>query len=202
VSYIGGAAGARTEAVQAEQSIPEVPPLEVASSAKAAAGSAGTAVLEASRALRGARSTSDHLADWVHPQLSSHPQRADQMAAVASVEGIVPMYARRCLFDEGFVLQDPLFADCSVVLGLHPDQATEPIVRACLQARKPFAVVPCCVFPDTNTHRRTPGGAPVRSLGQFVEYLVALGSCGEIEVGQMPAVGGCNTVVHYRLRHI
>ena len=36
---------------------------------------------------------------------------------------------------------------CSLVLGLHPDQATDSIVDFALQFGKPFAVVPCCVFP-------------------------------------------------------
>jgi hypothetical protein len=41
-------------------------------------------------------------------------------------------------------------------------QATEPIVDLALQHRKPFAVVPCCVFPDSNQHRKNPDGTMVR----------------------------------------
>ena len=33
------------------------------------------------------------------------------------------------------------------VIGLHPDEATEAIVDCALAHNKPFAVVPCCVFP-------------------------------------------------------
>ena len=33
------------------------------------------------------------------------------------------------------------------LVGLHPDEATEAIVDCALANRKPFAVVPCCVFP-------------------------------------------------------
>ena len=40
-----------------------------------------------------------------------------------------------------------LLAGCSVVVGMHPDQATDAIVDFALQAGKPFAVIPCCVFP-------------------------------------------------------
>lgn len=36
---------------------------------------------------------------------------------------------------------------CSLVIGLHPDQATDGIVDFAMQCGKPFAVVPCCVFP-------------------------------------------------------
>uniref|UniRef100_A0A7S3XZ55 Uncharacterized protein n=2 Tax=Heterosigma akashiwo TaxID=2829 RepID=A0A7S3XZ55_HETAK len=36
---------------------------------------------------------------------------------------------------------------------MHPDQATDAIVAQGLLHRKPFAVVPCCVFPESNPHR-------------------------------------------------
>lgn len=36
---------------------------------------------------------------------------------------------------------------CSIIVGLHPDQATDAIVDCALQLGKPFAAVPCCVFP-------------------------------------------------------
>lgn len=45
-------------------------------------------------------------------------------------------------------------ARCDVVVGMHPDQATEPIVDFALAAGKPFAIVPCCVFPRENPRRR------------------------------------------------
>jgi hypothetical protein len=47
-----------------------------------------------------------------------------------------------------------LWESCSMVVGMHPDEATEPIVDACLKSGKAFAVVPCCVFPEMNAHRR------------------------------------------------
>ena len=43
---------------------------------------------------------------------------------------------------------------CDVVVGMHPDQATEPIVDFSLRHKKPFAIVPCCVFPKENPRRR------------------------------------------------
>ena len=46
-------------------------------------------------------------------------------------------------------------ADCDVLVGMHPDQATEPIVDAALAMGKPFAVVPCCVFPAWVVHSST-----------------------------------------------
>lgn len=41
-----------------------------------------------------------------------------------------------------------VLAGCSLVVGLHPDQATEPLVDWAATHRKRFAVVPCCVFPN------------------------------------------------------
>lgn len=35
----------------------------------------------------------------------------------------------------------------SILIGMHPDQATEYIVDVAIRHQKPFAVVPCCVFP-------------------------------------------------------
>ena len=51
------------------------------------------------------------------------------------------------------------------------DEATEPIVDAALSAGKPFAIVPCCVCPNTNLGRKLPDGSHVRLYEQFCEYL-------------------------------
>ena len=47
-----------------------------------------------------------------------------------------------------------LLLNCSVIVGMHPDQATEAIVDAALRADRPFAVVPCCVYPTLFPRRR------------------------------------------------
>lgn len=53
-------------------------------------------------------------------------------------------------FEDDF-LDDPenaaLFEKISLIVGLHPDQATERIVQFGLKHKKNFAVLPCCVFP-------------------------------------------------------
>ncbi|KAJ3111596.1 hypothetical protein HK100_002633 [Physocladia obscura] len=51
------------------------------------------------------------------------------------------------------------------VVGLHPDAATEPIVDVCLRRRIPFAVVPCCTFPDTYADHK------VNSTEKLIDYL-------------------------------
>lgn len=40
-----------------------------------------------------------------------------------------------------------------VLCGMHPDEATEALVDAAVRFRRPFAVVPCCVFPADGVPR-------------------------------------------------
>lgn len=85
---------------------------------------------------------------------------------------------------------------CSLVVGLHPDQATDPILEFALETGCPFAIVPCCVFPRLFSHRRLPteGGqpTPVTSYLQLVEYLVSRGGAQQLVLG----FEGANTVVY------
>lgn len=77
-------------------------------------------------------------------------------------------------FDAGFQTRHAeLMRSCSVLVGLHPDQATEAIVDAALALGKPFAVVPCCVFPTLFPGRRLRTGQAVRTHRGFVKYLSA-----------------------------
>jgi hypothetical protein len=43
--------------------------------------------------------------------------------------------------------------EASVIVGMHSDGATENILDAALALNKPFAIIPCCVFPKENPHR-------------------------------------------------
>ena len=52
-------------------------------------------------------------------------------------------------------------------------QATEAIVSFARRTGKPFAVVPCCVFPDQNPQRLL-AGQPVRLHEDLIAYLVSL----------------------------
>jgi len=61
---------------------------------------------------------------------------------------------------------------CSVIVGLHPDQATGAIVDFALKWNKGFAIVPCCVY-RKHFPRRQLDGEPVATYQQFVAYLVA-----------------------------
>ena len=83
------------------------------------------------------------------------------------------------------------FADVSHNVSL--PQATDHIVDLALAAGKPFAIVPCCVFPRQNSHRRTKDGGPVRSYEQFIEYLLAKDPGIRREV--LPGLPGRNVVL-------
>ena len=56
------------------------------------------------------------------------------------------------------------FRGASCIVGMHPDEATEPIIDFAVAAGVPFAVVPCCVFCSR------PGTV---SYEQFLDFLKA-----------------------------
>ncbi len=83
--------------------------------------------------------------------------------------------------------------DSSLIIGMHADGATESIVDLSMHYRKPFLVIPCCVFPNffkgrfIPRHRTKPSEntcsgeslsdenedlVPVRSHEQFCKYLL------------------------------
>jgi hypothetical protein len=79
------------------------------------------------------------------------------------------------LFDARFLeTHAELWHNCSVVVGMHPDEATTPILHCALRAGKPFAIVPCCVFPSVHPHRRTGAGGVVRYYSELCEHIRAL----------------------------
>jgi len=69
--------------------------------------------------------------------------------------------------------QQELVHNCSMIVGMHPDQATEPIIRLAQRLQVPFALLPCCVMP-TLFPNRIYKGQPVRSYRVFCQYLQSL----------------------------
>ncbi|KAH7488385.1 hypothetical protein PRIC1_007499 [Phytophthora ramorum] len=61
----------------------------------------------------------------------------------------------------------------SMLLGMHPDEATDSIFDVAIKFNKPFAVVPCCVFGQKFPERRLADGSKVLSYEDLVEYLIA-----------------------------
>ena len=61
--------------------------------------------------------------------------------------------------------------ECSLVVGLHPDQALDACVDLALALGKPFAVVPCCVYAKQHSHRRLTDGSLVRTYEQLLDWV-------------------------------
>ena len=80
-------------------------------------------------------------------------------------------------------------------MGIHPDQATEALVDIALALGKPFAVVPCCVFPTMFPERRLRTGQSVRTYRGFIHYLRAKHPA--IETARLPFEGR-NRVLYWR----
>jgi hypothetical protein len=62
-----------------------------------------------------------------------------------------------------------LITSAKLVVGFHPDQATEPCIDLAIAMRKPFVVCPCCVFPKQFPDRRL-AGRTVSSYEDFISY--------------------------------
>ena len=78
-------------------------------------------------------------------------------------------------FDDDFITNpdhSSLVKETPLVLGMHPDQATESIVDFALLHKKPFAIVPCCIFlRELGSHRFDANQKLVTTYEQFVDYL-------------------------------
>lgn len=81
--------------------------------------------------------------------------------------------------------------NCSFICGLHPDQATEPIVSLAIRLNVKFAILPCCVMPSLFPHRvQRKHGVSVRSYSAFCEYLLDMAPENEeFLVDYLPFVG-------------
>ena len=88
-----------------------------------------------------------------------------------------------------------LWNAASLVVGMHPDEATDAIVDACVATGKPFAVVPCCVFPESHPERRSATGGAVRTYEEYVDFLA--GKHAGIERAELP-IAGRSTVLFWR----
>lgn len=97
-----------------------------------------------------------------------------------------------------------LLRQTTLLVGLHPDQATEAMLEFALRLSVPVAIVPCCVMPKLFPDRKQlKSGDPVRSYSSFCEYLkhkaVQLG-LPELQVTHLPFCG--RSTVLYSLPRI
>uniref|UniRef100_A0A7S0KY39 Uncharacterized protein n=1 Tax=Asterionellopsis glacialis TaxID=33640 RepID=A0A7S0KY39_9STRA len=58
-----------------------------------------------------------------------------------------------------------------LIVGFHPDQATEACIDLAILLGIPFCVCPCCVFPTEFPDRQLTNGEGVRTHADFIKYL-------------------------------
>ena len=104
---------------------------------------------------------------------------------------------------------ETLLAGCSCVVGMHPDQATEPAVDHAIARGVPVAVVPCCVCWRDSPHRRIVPArkagqqqeVQVRSYDQFIEFLLQKRvPRGRVQKAELQGFEGRTTVVFWTAR--
>lgn len=101
--------------------------------------------------------------------------------------------------DEAFIKEHhELVSKASLFIGIHPDQATVPIVDMAIKMRKPFAVIPCCVFSQENQSRKLKSGDLVMSTDQLIQYICEKDvPSGEIKTDYLE-FDGKNKVVYWK----
>jgi hypothetical protein len=60
---------------------------------------------------------------------------------------------------------------CSLLIGLHPDQAAGDIVDYALSKNIPYCRVPCCVYSQLFTKRKLKDGTVVTTYDQLIDWL-------------------------------
>ena len=105
-----------------------------------------------------------------------------------AAQSLAPGAVIRERFDGSFAEKHADVCDaCSLVVAMHPDEATEAAVDAALALRKPFAVVPCCVYKQLFPERRRSNGLAVKKYSTFLEYLQRKDP--RIQSARLPFVG-------------
>jgi hypothetical protein len=131
-------------------------------------------------------------------------RRKFHLKQYAEHKEVVPPNYAQTYFDDDFVKHEhysKLFHEAGFVIGFHPDQATEPIVDMALKHKKPFVIVPCCVFSREFPDRRLRNGSEVSSYLDFLQYLqekdldAAPGAVSGLQKAWMP-YSGANTILY------
>jgi len=75
----------------------------------------------------------------------------------------------RIYFDENF--DKDLISRSSLIIGMHPDEATDYIIDIAAKNNKKFAVVPFCVFPKIFTGRFLKNGEFVSDYPKYIKFI-------------------------------
>lgn len=94
----------------------------------------------------------------------------------------------------------PFIRQCKILVGMHPDEATEAIIDLSQRLGDvPFALLPCCVMPSLFPTRRQRHGDPVRSYRTFCQYLVDKGEKYKYNESHLP-FDGRNKIIYLSAR--
>ena len=94
----------------------------------------------------------------------------------------------------------PSIRQCKILVGMHPDEATEAIIDLSQRLGDvPFALLPCCVMPSLFPTRRQRHGDPVRSYRTFCQYLVDKGEKYKYNETHLP-FDGRNKIIYMSAR--
>ncbi len=67
---------------------------------------------------------------------------------------------------------EELIKGCSLIIGMHPDEATVDIVDVALAKKINFAVVPCCVFHNKFPDRKLKNGKEVVEYPDIIQFIL------------------------------
>jgi len=107
-------------------------------------------------------------------------------------EARIPKHYQALFTPDFLEAQDIPLTSVKLIIGLHPDEATEPIVETALALHLPFAVIPCCVFAASFPLRRLKDGSSPSSYEEFLVYLKEKDA--KIQEGRLSFLGK-NTVL-------
>jgi len=76
------------------------------------------------------------------------------------------------IFDSSFFNRNSIdIKTVNLIVGLHPDEATEPLVDTAVDLLISFCVIPCCVFSQDFPSRKLKNGNTPTSYEDFCEFL-------------------------------
>lgn len=96
-----------------------------------------------------------------------------QQALAQGLDSIPPGHPKDSVNDQQILRADQsldAINNTRLVVGFHPDQATDACADLAQVLGVPFCIVPCCVFPKEFPHRRV-HGEKVRDYRGLIEYL-------------------------------
>jgi hypothetical protein len=134
------------------------------------------------------RAEADHHRDLQREQRHHHDDRQQTAVAMATTATTATGFVHVQAEFWGRPECSERVKGCEVLVGLHSDQATEAVVDTAIALGKPWAVVPCCVFPSLFADRVVEG-RPVRSYDDFVAYLLTKLAPGAVRVDFLPCKG-------------